>query len=96
MFAPALVAASCAGRAAEPAALAAEVCGGDVTGATAHAASTPRIAAPAVLRIPPEHRIDMWIILLEAFAALVVLLLIVWWTMFCGRSRGERRRPPGE
>jgi hypothetical protein len=34
----------------------------------------------------------MWIILLEALAALVVLLLIVWWTMFHGRSRGERRR----
>jgi cyanate permease len=38
----------------------------------------------------------MWIILLEAFAALAVLVLIVWWTMFCGRSRGERRRPPHE
>ena len=31
----------------------------------------------------------MWIILLEALAALVVLLLIVWWTMFSGRTRGE-------
>jgi len=29
------------------------------------------------------------LILLEAFLALVVLLLIVWWTMFAGRSRGE-------
>jgi len=33
----------------------------------------------------------MWLILLEALAALVVLLLIVWWTMFHGRTRGERR-----
>lgn len=96
MFAPGLVTASNAGRAAGLAAGAAEVGGGDVSGATAHAPSTPRIAAPAVVRIPPEHRIDMWIILLEAFAALAVLVLIVWWTMFCGRSRGERRRPPGE
>ena len=32
----------------------------------------------------------MWLILLEAFGALVVLLLIVWWTMFVGRRRGER------
>ncbi len=74
-------------------------CGG-VTGVTAHATSTPRIAALSVrprtatmrARIQPGHRIDMWIILLEALAALVVLLLIVWWTMFHGRSRGERRR----
>jgi cyanate permease len=80
----------------EPAACAAEVGGGDISGDTAHAASTPRIAAPAVVRIPPEHRVAMWIILLEAFAALAVLVLIVWWTMFCGRSRGERRRPPHE
>jgi hypothetical protein len=33
----------------------------------------------------------MWVILLEALAALVLLLFIVWWTMFSGRSRGERR-----
>ncbi|MEP7283216.1 MAG: hypothetical protein ABI696_14660 [Rubrivivax sp.] len=36
-------------------------------------------------------RNDMWLIVLEALAALVVLLLIVWWTMFSGRPRGERR-----
>jgi len=36
----------------------------------------------------------MWIILLEALAAAVVLVLIVWWTMFAGRDRGERRPPP--
>jgi len=33
----------------------------------------------------------MWIILLEALAALLVLVLIVWWTMFSGRRRGERK-----
>jgi hypothetical protein len=35
----------------------------------------------------------MWVILLEALGALAVLLLIVWWTMFHGRRRGERRAP---
>ncbi len=38
----------------------------------------------------------MWLILLEALGALVILLLIVWWTMFSGRSRGERRRDADE
>lgn len=33
----------------------------------------------------------MWLILLEAFAALALLIGIVWWTMFSGRRRGERR-----
>lgn len=32
----------------------------------------------------------MWVILLEALGALVVLVLIVWWTMFQGRDKGER------
>ena len=35
----------------------------------------------------------MWLILLEALAALAVLIFLVWWTMFAGRHRGER---PGE
>ncbi len=33
----------------------------------------------------------MWVILLEAFGALALLVLIVWWTMFSGRDKGERR-----
>jgi cbb3-type cytochrome oxidase subunit 3 len=32
----------------------------------------------------------MWVILLEALGALLLLVLIVWWTMFHGRKRGER------
>jgi cbb3-type cytochrome oxidase subunit 3 len=32
----------------------------------------------------------MWLILLEALAALLILVFIVWWTMFSGRRRGER------
>ncbi len=31
----------------------------------------------------------MGLILLEALLALLVLLLIVWWTMFSGRQKGE-------
>ena len=31
----------------------------------------------------------MILILLEALGALVLLLLIVWWTMFSGRTKGE-------
>jgi hypothetical protein len=33
----------------------------------------------------------MWLILLEALAALAVIVLIVWWTMFSGRKNGERK-----
>ena len=36
----------------------------------------------------------MWLILLEAFAALAVLGAIVWWTMFAGRRGGERQVGP--
>ncbi len=36
----------------------------------------------------------MWIIVLEALGAGVLLVLIVWWTMFSGRKRGERHPPP--
>jgi len=31
----------------------------------------------------------MWLILIEALAALGLLLFIVWWTMFSGRRKGE-------
>ena len=31
----------------------------------------------------------MGLILLEALLALLILLAIVWWTMFSGRPRGE-------
>lgn len=33
----------------------------------------------------------MVLILLEALGALLALVLIVWWTMFSGRSNGESR-----
>lgn len=36
----------------------------------------------------------MRLLLLEALGALVLLLLIVWWTMFAGRDKGELPTPP--
>ena len=60
-------------------------------GGLEQAISETRIAThsvPAALR----KTFDMWLILLEAFGALVLLALIVWWTMFSGRSKGERRK----
>lgn len=33
----------------------------------------------------------MALILLEAFGALLLLALIVWWVMFSGRHKGERK-----
>ena len=38
----------------------------------------------------------MLIILLEALLALVLILAIVWWTMFAGRNKGEPRRDEPE
>jgi hypothetical protein len=32
----------------------------------------------------------MWVLFLEAFGAVLLLVLIVWWTMFHGRRNGER------
>lgn len=48
-----------------------------------HAAIIPRIAAHV-------GRENMWLILVEALAALCLLVFIVWWTMFSGRRKGER------
>ena len=50
----------------------------------------PRIGA-AASRLARAKALVMWVILLESFGALALLLLIVWWTMFSGRSKGERR-----
>ena len=60
------------------------------TSAATVTTSVPRIGAAASRLAPSRARI-MWVIVLEALAALALLLLIVWWTMFSGRQRGERR-----
>jgi cyanate permease len=52
--------------------------GAGAGGALVQPASTPRIAT------------TMWLLILEAFAALGLLGFLVWWTMFSGRRRGER------
>ncbi len=42
----------------------------------------------------------MTLLLLEALGALLLLLFIVWWTMFSGRKKGELKErpanPPGD
>jgi hypothetical protein len=49
----------------------------------------------SALRHDRRKRI-MLIILLEALLALVLFVLIVWWTMFAGRDKGEPRRDEPE
>ena len=39
--------------------------------------------------LPPPKRPAMTLLLLEALGALVLLVFIVWWTMFSGRKKGE-------
>lgn len=36
----------------------------------------------------------MVLLLLEALAALLILVFIVWWTMFSGRESGELKKDP--
>lgn len=60
-------------------------------GALEQAASSHRIAALRPSR--PKGNFVMWLILLEALAALALLVLIVWWIMFSGRNKGERKGP---
>jgi hypothetical protein len=58
-------------------------CGG--SGTEVQAASIPTM--PAVIRTR-----TMLLILLEALAALLLFVGIVWWTMFSGRKGGEPPR----
>jgi hypothetical protein len=75
-----------------------EVGGACTTGATEQAASMPTIAA---IKKPTRNgrRVKkrgfcMGLILLEAFLALCIFIVIVWWTMFSGRSKGELHQAP--
>jgi hypothetical protein len=38
----------------------------------------------------------MTLLILEALGALLLLVLIVWWTMFSGRDKGELRKDATE
>jgi hypothetical protein len=53
-------------------------------------ASNPRIAAGPAMGCRRRRTFNMWLLFLEAFGAMVLLILIVWWTMFHGRKKGER------
>jgi len=58
-------------------------------GATAQA-DNRAISANGAQRARRRDNPAMWLILLEALGAGLVLVLIVWWTMFSGRRGGER------
>ena len=53
---------------------------------TACAACETNRTTPAAT---PFEALTMTLLLLEALAALLILLFIVWWTMFSGRRKGE-------
>jgi flagellar basal body-associated protein FliL len=71
--------------------------GSSRTGATEQPTRLPTIAAnaqPERSRVVKRNGIVlMALILLEALLALAVFVLIVWWTMFSGRSKGELPPP---
>ncbi len=64
--------------------------GGVVEQPASHPRIAPATSACSTLRRTGSE-VVMWVILLEAFAAGLVFVLIVWWTMFSGRKGGERR-----
>ena len=43
----------------------------------------------------PTQEDTMLLLMLEALGALLVLVFIVWWTMFSGRRHGEARSKNG-
>jgi hypothetical protein len=57
-----------------------------MTGAVEQATRLPRMTAPT-----PRASHAMLFLLLEALGALLIFVFIIWWTMFSGRKRGERR-----
>jgi hypothetical protein len=48
-------------------------------------------AAAAMSGAKARHNAAMWLLAVEALIALAMLIFVVWWTMFHGRSKGERR-----
>lgn len=61
-----------------PVAVGIGLCSGDVE----QAAKLPTIASNIRIFV-------MTLLILEALGALLILVLIVWWTMFAGRNKGE-------
>jgi len=72
--------------------------GSSNTGATEQAMRLPTMMAiklPETVRWQTENgNVFMTLILLEALLALLLFVVIVWWTMFSGRKNGEL--PPAE
>ncbi|BCN41124.1 hypothetical protein ALDI51_44430 [Alicycliphilus denitrificans] len=62
-------------------------------GRVEQAARIPTISAVTTRR---RGRTFMGLILLEALLALLILVGIIWWTMFSGRKRGELPPPADE
>lgn len=60
-------------------------------------------ALPQAVSIPTMHSTHhqpkdrtMTLLLLEALGAGLILIGIIWWTMFSGRKNGELPRDPGD
>jgi hypothetical protein len=67
------------------------VAGGSGSVGTAQPASKASIgAARRACRRHWRQNAHMWLFVVEALAALALLVFIVWWTMFSGRRKGER------
>ncbi len=67
-------------------------CGVSGKGTVLQAASIPTITAVKALRIWVRSHtpgLAMTLLYLEALGALLLLVFIVWWTMFSGRKKGE-------
>lgn len=80
------------GRAGTVAAGGAGCCGVSGKGTVLQAASVPTIMAVRMLRKRMRGHIlfsAMTLLYLEALGALLLLVFIVWWTMFSGRKKGE-------
>jgi hypothetical protein len=67
----------------------------------------PTIASTDAVSRAVIHRAAAWfrlihrsccmaLLLLEALLALVILIAIVWWTMFSGRDKGELKAPEAQ
>ncbi|MBC8057062.1 MAG: hypothetical protein H7Y61_10835 [Rhizobiales bacterium] len=74
--------------------------GGAGSGTLSHPTSNPRIAADSKALLHFDKARDrtsgMWVLILEALGAALLLGLIVWWTMFHGRRNGERDPGPDD
>jgi hypothetical protein len=56
------------------------------SGGDEQAARLPRITANT-----PRAHPSMLLLALEALGALLIFVFIIWWTMFAGRNKGERK-----